>query len=167
MEINLQSKPKEARLQSLFVFPFLTRKEVEDHLHLKHSYRNIVKAIQTKTMEAGRELNFYEIGNVVAEELDHLSAKQMGRNSSGNMQITIMAQVSIQCDEVFKVVDTEIGDVVQGDKDGKVNDVTHLVRFEMVVDLTKEGEVQLGTWQITDWDDLLDGNMFFSDYHTV
>ncbi|GFH56238.1 hypothetical protein CTEN210_12714 [Chaetoceros tenuissimus] len=167
LEINLQSRPKEARLESLFVFPFLTRKEVEDHLHLKHNYRNIVKAIQTKTMEAGRELSFYEIGNVVAEELDQLSAKQMRRNASGNMQITIVAQVSIQCDEIFKVVDTEIGDVVQGDKDGKINDVTHLVRFEMVVDLTQDGDVQLGTWQITDWDDLLDGNMFFSDYHTV
>lgn len=167
LEINLQSRPKAARLESLFVFPFLTRKEVEDHLHLKHCYRNIVKAIQTKTMEAGRELSFYEIGNVVAEELDQLSAKQMRRNASGNMQITIVAQVSIQCDEIFKVVDTEIGDVVQGDKDGKINDVTHLVRFEMVVEMTKEGDVQLGTWQITDWDDLLDGNMFFSDYHTV
>lgn len=167
LEINLQSRPKAARLESLFVFPFLTRKEVGNHLHLKHCYRNIVKAIQTKTMEAGRELNLYEIGNVVAEELDQLSAKQMKRNASGNMQITIVAQVSIQCDEIFKVVDTEIGDVVQGDKDGNVNDVTHLVRFEMVVDLTKDGDIQLGTWQITDWDDLLDGNMFFSDYHTV
>lgn len=173
LQIKLHSKPKTATLQSLFVIPFLTRKEVEGNVALKHSYRNIIKALQHKSIEIGRELNYFEIGNLVAEKLDNMSTKQMERkkNSVDNspiMQMTIVAQVSIQCDEVFVVRDTETGDIVQGDANGNVNDVTHLVRFEIVVDMNAEtGEVGIGNWQITDWDDLLDGNMFFSDYHVL
>jgi hypothetical protein len=97
-----------------------------------------------------------------------MERKKNSVDNSPIMQMTIVAQVSIQCDEVFVVRDTETGDIVQGDANGNVNDVTHLVRFEIVVDMNAEtGEVGIGNWQITDWDDLLDGNMFFSDYHVL
>lgn len=175
IDIKLFSKPKEAKIQSMFVLPFLTRKEVEDNMSLKHSYRNIVKTLQQASIKEGRELNYIEIGRIVAEKLDEMSNKQMQRrkNMSGVdvsdgsiMQVTVVAQVSIQCDEVFVVKDTETGDVIQGDPNGSVNDVTHLVRFEIVVNMNGEtGEVEIGQWQITDWDDLLDGNLFFSEYH--
>ena len=179
LQIKLRSNPKSATIQSLFVLPFLTRREVEDNVALKHSYRNIVKALHSRGSEKGRELNYIEIGNLVGEKLDDMSMAQMQRRErkkmnrdndrDGNiMQVTVVAQVSIDCDEVFFVKDTETGDVVQGDAEGNTNDVTHLVRFEMVVDMNAEtGEVHLGNWQITDWDDLLDGNMFFSDYHIL
>lgn len=181
LHIQLYSKPKQAKIESMFVLPFLTRKEVEDNLSLKHSYRNIVKALQQKSTIEGRELSYFEIGNIVAEKLDEMSTKQMqsrkasssGLDTSTNygdstsmMQVTVVAQVSIDCDEVFVVKDIETGDVVQGDPNGNINDVTHLVRFEIVVDMNGEtGEVAIGNWQITDWDDLLDGNLFFSEYH--
>jgi hypothetical protein len=178
LHIQLYSKPKKAMIESMFVLPFLTRKEVEDNLSLKHSYRNIVKKLQQKSAKEGRELSFFEMGRIVAEELDEMSMKQMQRrkasgldpnangSSSKTMQITVVAQVSIDCDEVFVVKDIETGDVVQGDPNGNINDVTHLVRFEIVVDMNGEtGEVSIGNWQITDWDDLLDGNLFFSEYH--
>jgi len=185
LQIKLHSKPKSATMQSLFVLPFLTRKEVEDNVTLKHSYKNIVKAIQSKCVEKGRELNYLEIGNLVGEKLDDMSRAQMERREKKHnahrdgddhdhdhhgpiMQVTVVAQVSIQCEEIFMVTDTETGDVVQGDAEGNVNDVTHLVRFEIVVDMNAEtGEIDIGNWQITDWDDLLDGNMFFSDYHIL
>ena len=169
LQIKLHSRPKTANLQSLFVLPFLTRKEVEDNVALKHSYKNIVKALQHSSIEMGRDLSYFEIGNLVAEKLDDMSTAQMERMKNAPiMQMTIVAQVSIQCDEVFVVRDTETGDIVQGDANGNLNDVTHLVRFEIVVDMNAEtGEVEIGNWQITDWDDLLDGNMFFSDYHVL
>jgi len=175
LRIQLYSKPNQARIESMFVLPFLTRREVEDNLSLKHSYRNIVKALQQKSAKEARELSYFEIGSIVLEKLDEMSTKQMQRRkasgldpangSSSTMQITVVAQVSIDCDEVFVVKDIETGDVVQGDPNGNINDVTHLVRFEIVVDLSDKGEVTIGNWQITDWDDLLDGNLFFSEYH--
>ena len=170
LQIKLRCRPKSSEIQSLFVFPFLTRTEVEDHISLKHSYKNIAKAIHDETQEMGRSLNFYEIGQVVAKQLDVMADDQrMRRKRSSredlhgyNNSMTIVAQVAMQCDEIFVVRDVETGDVVQGDEEEKVNDVTHLVRFEMVVDLNIEtGMFRLGTWQITDWDDLLDGNVWF------
>ena len=89
-----------------------------------------------------------------------------------------MAQVSIQCKEIFCVRDVVTGDILQGHCGDVIRprDVTHLVRFEMVlretlVDDNSKGqnneydddwEVEIGRWQITDWDDLLDGNVFFA-----
>jgi hypothetical protein len=100
-----------------------------------------------------------------------------------------VAQVSIQCKEIFIVRDSITGDVLQGVDDIQPRDVTHLVRFEMILRETlineddvsnneeeskrKQGgqsnnnndddwEIELGRWQITDWDDLLDGNVFFT-----
>jgi hypothetical protein len=35
------------------------------------------------------------------------------------------------------------------------------VRFEMVTFLSLDGIKSTGKWQITDWDDLLEGNVFF------
>jgi len=168
LQIKLRSRPISAEIQSLFVLPFLTRKEVEDNVALKHSYRNIIKALhqanEERTVGNGRELNFFEMGNIVAGKLDEMSEQQMKRRGTddGIMQLTVVAQVAIACDEVFVVRDRDTGDVVQGDANEVVNEVTHLVRFEIVVDMDSEnGTVEIGSWQITDWDDLLDGNTWF------
>jgi hypothetical protein len=168
LQIKLRSKPKSAQIQSLFLVPFLTRAEVEDNISLKHSFRNIVKALHHESQQRGRELSYFEIGNIVAEQLDIMSANQMmRRRKSGHdedvVQMTVISQVAIQCDEIFVVRDTDTGDIVQGDAKENTNEVTHLVRFETVIDLDMETrETQIVGWQITDWDDLLDGNIWFS-----
>ena len=83
-------------------------------------------------------------------------------DGQGMLESTIIAQVAIHCREAFSVIDTGLGEVVQGDPDGKPIDVTHLVRFEMVVQASVQGGPStLGKWQITDWDDLLDGNVWY------
>ena len=168
LQIKLRSKPKSAQIQSLFLVPFLTRAEVEDNMSLKHSFRNIVKALHHESQQRGRDLSYFEIGNIVAEQLDIMSANQMmRRRKSGHdedvVQMTVISQVAIQCDEIFVVRDTDTGDIVQGDAKENANEVTHLVRFETVIDLDMESrETQIVGWQITDWDDLLDGNIWFS-----
>lgn len=168
LEIKLRSKPKSAQIQSLFLVPFLTRAEVEDNVTLKHSFRNVVKALHRESEELGRELSYFEIGSIVAEELDDMSENQMMRRQKAGeddnvVQMTVVSQVSIQCDELFVVRDTDTGDVVQGDPKENLNEVTHLVRFETVIALNMETrETVIVGWQITDWDDLLDGNIWFS-----
>eukprot|EP00551_Chaetoceros_affinis_P009691 CAMPEP_0203677226 /NCGR_PEP_ID=MMETSP0090-20130426/27495_1 /ASSEMBLY_ACC=CAM_ASM_001088 /TAXON_ID=426623 /ORGANISM="Chaetoceros affinis, Strain CCMP159" /LENGTH=455 /DNA_ID=CAMNT_0050544057 /DNA_START=96 /DNA_END=1460 /DNA_ORIENTATION=+ len=161
IKINLQSTPKSATIMSLITVPFLTREEVREKPALKHSFRNIWKGLRQGEVEKGSKLSYIEIMNHIAHELDQLANKQMRRQGEAKMQVTIIAQVAIQCDEIFQVVDVETGDTVQGDSDGRVQEVTHLVRFEMVVNLDgKTGEIEIGTWQIVDWDDLLDGNIW-------
>jgi hypothetical protein len=97
---------------------------------------------------------------LVAEKLDDMAKKQMRRRGDKKMQMTIVAQVAVQCDEVFLVKDLESDTVLQGDANGEMTDVTHLVRFEIVVDIDSQtGKSEIGRWKITDWDDLLDGNV--------
>ena len=159
------------QIMAMFLIPFLTRTEVEDNVALKHSFRNIVKPMHQKSNELGRELSYYELGNLAAEKLDDMSLEQIRRrrrkglagDDDYTVQMTVVAQVAIQCDEVFVVRDTDTGDVVQGDVEENVNDATHLVRFETVIDLDLDDrQAVIGGWQITDWDDMLDGNIWVS-----
>ena len=162
LHIHLQSTPKSAQIMSLLTIPFLTKDEVINKPALKHSFRDIWKGLQQEQLEKGSQLNYLEIGNYTAYQLDEMANRQMIRRGDGKMQVTVIAQVAIKCDEIFKVVDIESGQTIQGDPLGQMKEVYHLVRFEMVVDLdARTGTTQLGSWQITDWDDLLDGNVWF------
>lgn len=162
LQINLQSTPKSATIMSLFTIPFLTRDEVIAKPALKHSFRNISKFLHDAELSKGSKLHVFEIGNLTASQLDLMSSKQMKRRGDRMLQVTVIAQVAIQCDELFQVVDVETGETIQGHPEAKMAEVTHLVRFETVVDLDSEtGDVEIGSWQITDWDDILDGNRWF------
>lgn len=148
---------------SLIVLPFLTRDEVRDNISLKHCYKNIMESFHLLEQEKGRNLYFWEIGNLAGHALNEMSHAQMNRRGDNTMQLTVVAQVALDCDEIFVVRDVETGDVVQGDGKEELNEVTHLVRFEVVLNLDSEtGEIEIGSpWQITDWDDLMDGNIWF------
>jgi len=99
----------------------------------------------------------------VYDEIREFVEDKVGKqDDEGVIQMTVVAQAVIECDEVFYVRDVGSGEIVQGDGDGKVNEVLHLVRFEMVVDWDwQRREMHTGNWQITDWDDLLDGNIYY------
>ena len=94
------------------------------------------------------------------------------------MPSTVICQVLLECDEIFWVKDLATGTILQGglpppseEEDGGTSSssfrrVVHLVRFEMVVDVTKRRrnwilpfDMKLGRWQITDIDDHLKGNL--------
>lgn len=161
LRIRLQTTPTAARLESLMIVPCLTREHVENTPAYRHSFRNIWKCLERREQELGRKLGMTEVVNEVATEMQELAQRTAG--SDGVLHSTLIAQVSIRCDEVFTVRDIDLGEVVQGDPESRVNDVVHLVRFEMVVGARVDGEgyTEIGSWQITDWDDLQGGNVFF------
>uniref|UniRef100_A0A7S3VE54 Uncharacterized protein n=1 Tax=Chaetoceros debilis TaxID=122233 RepID=A0A7S3VE54_9STRA len=163
LQVKLKSRPKSCQMMSLIVMPFLTRDEVRDNISLKHSYKKIIKSFRVLEQEKSRRLYFWEVGNLVGQALEDMSHEQMDRRGDSTMQITVVAQVAVDCDEIFVVRDIESGDVVQGDGNEELNEVTHLVRFETVLNLdSATGEIEIGSpWQITDWDDLMDGNIWF------
>ncbi len=152
LHIHLQSTPKSAQIMSFVLIPF-TKEEVITTPALKHSCRDIWKELQQAE---------YEVGSAVYQFNEIFFQRHLKRRGVGMIPVTVIAQVAIECDEIFKVVDVESGQVIQGDPEGQMKEVTHLVRFEIVVDLDpKTGKTELGSWQITDWDDLLDGNVWF------
>jgi len=91
---------------------------------------------------------------------DHLIHDVLNDKCSHNSRL--VAQVLIRCREVFCIKDCDTGKIVQGFDDIMPRDVPHLVRFEMVVRESTDDELEIGRWQIVDWDDLLEGNIFFA-----
>lgn len=173
VNIVLRTEPVRAEIESMFPIFGLSRKLVSDHPNLRHSYRNLAKTIQRKQKEKQLEgkqqkLNFLEIATIITKGLDDLMQSSAKLSDDGNGLITVIAQVSIHCREVFCVKDVATGEILQGYEDNNPRDVTHLVRFEIVVrDEFSDfgwgaGLGFIGRWQITDWDDLLDGNVWFT-----
>jgi hypothetical protein len=83
----------------------------------------------------------------------------------GVTESTVICQVLVSCDEIFWVKDLATGTIIQGHEDGQIRKVWHLVRMEMVVEThPAKGPIlpfkqKQGNWQLTDIDDLLEGNL--------
>lgn len=166
LQIHLECQPKSAHLLSLFTVPLLTREEVRQTPSLQSLYPDLYHKLLVKAFEEMERSNGRNVSlswRQVYEELKEFVDDKVGKQEDeGVIQMTVVAQAVIECDEVFYVKDVASGEVVQGDADGKMKQVLHLVRFEMVVDWDwQRQELQTGNWQITDWDDLLDGNIYY------
>jgi hypothetical protein len=165
MQIELQMKPTGAWLLGSFMVPFLTREKVKAEPALKTTYRDIYARILEEEDNLGREISFFEIGKLVSHEIRLLGRDQAELlDDHMSLKSTIVAQVLIECDEIFSVTDLTTGKIIQGD--GELRRVPHVVRLEVVVDTQKEygkrgSHNELGSWQITDWDDLLEGNIWY------
>ena len=126
------------------MFPIfgLSRALVKDRPNLRHTYRNYLKKIQDKHKERGlaaaaaadkssssQRLNPIEMGHFVMDSLQEVMAKSAQLSSDGKAVITIVAQVSIQCKEIFCVRDVGSGDVLQGHCGDviQLRDVKHLI----------------------------------------
>jgi len=77
-------------------------------------------------------------------------------------EFTVICQVLIHCKEIFWVKD-ETGRVLQGEESDVEKDVVHVVRFEIPCRYSDSSRpyFEPGSWVITDWDDLLKGNIYF------
>lgn len=165
INIILRSQPQYAIIESMFPIFGMSRNLVQNHPNLRHSYKNLVRDIQHKEHEVERKLNPIEVGSIISNGLVSLMDQSAKLSSNGKGVITIIAQVSIQCREIFSVKDIESGEILQGEGDGQARDVTHLVRFEIVLTENFDKgpfDMDIGRWQITDWDDLLEGNVWFT-----
>ena len=142
---------QQPEIVNLFVFPFLSRTALKDVPGFQHRYRRMVDAIAINDWTLARN------------ELDDVMKRWVEK---GWTESTVIAQVLVPCDEIFYVKDSRTGEVLQGHGDEKARRVVHLVRFEMVVRsyLKDDGSFipvrnELGTWKVTDIDDLLEGNL--------
>ena len=136
---------------NLFVFPFLSRSMLHEVSGFQHRYKRMIDAIAMNDWTLTRT------------ELDDIMMRWVDK---GWTESTVIAQVLVPCDEVFYVKDAVTGEVLQGHGDEKVRRVLHLVRFEMVVKSYYKNDGswipirnELGTWKLTDIDDLLEGNL--------
>jgi len=154
--IHFQLKPIASRLENAFLVPSLTRDDVKSAPELRGSY--------SKIEDEWKDSQSMSILRDMAEELHK-------KTDHGGSKRSLIVDVSVDCLEMFQIRDRETGDVVQGhgigegepDLGGNIKEkaVTHLVRFE--VETTKgekPGERILGSWQIIDIDDMLNGNVW-------
>lgn len=168
MRIRLETQPVHCELVSLLFIPYLTRQAVHDAPSLRHSFRNMFRAVQKKNIDengnaTGVVALAQEAFSVFQEYVN--SRAQINRDDNVvSMQSTVIAQVLIECDELFSVTDVATGMLIQGH--GEKQRVYHLVRLEVVVD----EQIPLGggkpvfdvqSWQIVDWDDLEGGNIWY------
>ena len=132
LQIHLQMQVTSAKLLSLMALPYLSREDAEKN-RVTPSISGVFQELLSSSAEVYRKRNYKH---------------------------TVIAQVLVDCDEVFCVTDLRCGSVLQGYDDGKVRNVPHLVRLESVIDI-EEGIPFLRGWQITDWDDMLGGNLWY------
>lgn len=151
--MKFQMKPLRWRLESAFVIPMFTRDDVKAKPKLKGSYQ----AIEKEFAQSGNIQLIREMGDQLAEETD-FSGKRV-----------IIADVSVDCLESIQFIDTEAaadannnGNESKEDvNENEISEVTHLVRFEMVTSKDEStSKRKIGSWQIIDWDDMLQGNIW-------
>ena len=149
LQVKLDCRPTLARIQNLFVFPILSRRALKGIPGLKEQYQHLLQVMAESPRDS---IPIYQdLARAMAE--------------TGIAESTVICQVLVECDEVFWVKDLSTGTILQGYEDEKFRKVYHLVRFEMVVETVPRDrawipfEMVPGTWQITDIDDHLDGNL--------
>jgi len=140
-DLQLKIQPMSYELEHAFVIPVITREAIAKDSTLLDLYHDLDQSIIANSSSY----------DDVKEQVEDLIQKSGGSRTT----FTLVVDLSVECREQFCVTEKESGKVVQGSKDGE-NVVLHLVRFEMV--LTKLQT--FGSWIISDWDDMLDGNVW-------
>lgn len=171
LSVLLQTQIVSAKLENLHSVPFLTREIVQHNPNLRGSINEIITNAVFKNQIQQQPI--LDTMYSAAEEFEALSQK-IFRSSSDSLaddssfshadiiSWTVVAQVTILCKEKFRIIDVRTGECVQGDRNAKERLVPHLVRFERVTRYNHgTGTYFIGQWKITDWDDLLDGNIWY------
>jgi len=138
--VLLCMKPISSKIENIFSVSF-SRNMVQEDASLVEIGRKMRYAAQVdrNPMEAARMLKTLE-----------------EKGKSINF-FTVICEVSIQCLEAFVVRDKNTGAIVSGSTEPEK--VLHLVRFEVVVNM--DGTSHLNSWRIVDWDDMLNGNVWY------
>ena len=165
LKMELQCKPRSSEFLSLLWIPFLTRDAIDREPTLRGAIPSMYQSIVQEEIELGRSLSPVELFRRVMSHGLNLSNSQMVQHEEfATLESTLIAQALVHCDEIFRVIDLGSGKVVQGRADGKIRRVSHVVRLEVVTrtKITMWGPTtEVGSWQITDWDDMLGGNIWF------
>ncbi|KAG7337062.1 hypothetical protein IV203_008194 [Nitzschia inconspicua] len=155
VRLEMKSTNEPPVLVNLFAFPFLSR---SNHKKRKKKYNLLLDSIA--------ESGGISSGGLSPDAMETVHGFMEEFSQTGKMESTVLCQVLIPCDEIFCVKDAETGRLIQGHADEKFRRVVHLVRFEQTVTAhwTNKGgifpfRIEPGEWQITDIDDLLEGNL--------
>lgn len=149
LQVRLDCRPTRAHMENLFVFPFLSRALIKKNPAVKEQYQQLLEVVARAPRDA------IPIYRELVEDMQ----------TRGVAESTVICQVLLECDEVFWVKDLCTGVVLQGHEDEEFRKVFHLVRFEMVVETIPRRNPIMpfrmvpGSWQITDIDDHLEGNL--------
>jgi len=136
LQIKLQMKPTSSWFLGAYMVPFLTRETVKKTPALKNTYKNMWAELSEEEQKLDRDLSLIEIGKFTVDKFRLLARDQAELlDDHVSLKSTIVAQVLVECDEVFYVKDLKTGKIIQGD--GEVRKVSHLVRLEVVVDAQK------------------------------
>jgi hypothetical protein len=165
--VKLKMKVLGGRLIGFDVVEFVTRAMAEED------------ASQKKLLKEAHEA--YRTGGIWAyySTLENVGLNLMQLHGTSSVSFTIIMDVLVDCEEQFTVVDDN-GNVVQGDatKTSNAGDAAngeetatpsyrptcHLVRLENVVEFNVvNNSFERGSWMITDFDDLLQGNQWMDE----
>jgi len=149
LSVELQCKPipESASMVHLFVFPFLSRPTLRRDPGRKGIYRALLQQLAENPRTS---LSTYQ--DFVQDY-----------HQRGVTDHTVLCQVLVPCDELFCVRDKESGVILQGSE--QWDRVLHLVRMEAIIETRPSSRSWWGmqhtlqNWQITDVDDLLEGNL--------
>lgn len=173
LSVLLQMQVLSAKLENLHAIPLLTREIVQHNPGLRGSIQEIITNTVIKNQV--QQKSFLETIHNATEELEALAQKIISCTNDSCadgssfsdadenvIAYTIVAQITIFCKEKFRTIDVLTGECVQGDRNANERIVPHLIRFERVTKYnTEKRQYFLGQWKITDWDDLLDGNIWY------
>jgi len=152
LRIRLHLRPVHCAISNIFVMPSFTRELVRRDPELA----NILTKSLKKAGVGQDNMNITNLPKVMGSLEESLAGREGHLES---MDRTVVVYASITCVEVFTVRDNN-GNITQGSD--TIKEVVHTVQFEMPVTGNEEtGMQELGHWQITDWDDMLNGNVWF------
>lgn len=140
-DFKFKCRPLDYALEYAYVIPILTREIVAQDPSLLELYRDLDQSILSRTSP---------------DDIQEQVQKLMGRVKNGEATFTLIVDMSVKCMESFSISNRGNGDIIQGSDDEQ--EVYHLVRFENIAQINKEPA--LGNWIISDWDDLLEGNIW-------
>jgi len=136
-DVRFSCKPISYEVEYGHVVPIITREVVAKDPHLLELYQDFIGGSYSDIQEKFKRL--------------------LERAKNGDATFTLVVDVSVQCLERFYIADKETGDIIQGSNTEE--EVCHLVRFENTV--RQDEKHPFGDWIITDWDDLLEGNVWY------
>lgn len=162
IRVQLRMRPVVARLDNVIAVPFLTRAEVAKDPSLQQKFREMILTAEGYGGDVSTYQSFSKIVKFINDKATDMMLEQMQRRDEPIISNTIIAQVVVGCNEAFAVRDVDSDALIQGKEGDGLNPVLHLVRLEMQADYNLETKAwRRGQWIITDWDDILDGNVWF------
>jgi hypothetical protein len=113
LQVRLDCRPISATMESLFVFPFLSRASLKAIPPLREKYHALLDAMNESPQDSIPL--WHDILNDLRQHHHRRSSSSSSSSDEGpRLSSTVICQVLIECDEVFWVKDLSTGAMLQG-----------------------------------------------------